>query len=110
MNRVDSLLFGSDPTRNMAILLSSLSPSTIVPEPNKYYTFIYKAKSRGIQYDMHPLILCGSVFKWGFNGFNSHWNEPRQYSWAEVLSNVYELSDEEFDTLQDVPLALFKNT
>jgi hypothetical protein len=34
----------------------------------------------------------------------------RQYSWNEVLSNVYELSDEEFEFLQNVPLAKFKNT
>ena len=110
MNRVETINFGNNPTRNMGILLSTLSPSTIVPEPNKYYTFIYKAKTRGIRYDMHPLILCGSIFKWGFNGYNVHWNTPRQYSWAEVISNLYEVSDEEFDTLRDVPLAKFKST
>ncbi len=110
MNSLETLGFGSNPTYNMRLLLSSLSPSGIVPRPNKYYTFIYKAKTRGIQYDQHPLVICGDVYKWGFNGVNIHWNSIRQYSWNEVLSNVYELSDEEFEFLQTVPLAKFKNT
>ncbi len=110
MNRVDGLNFKSNPNYNMRILLSSLSSSTIVPKPNKYYTFIYKAKTRGITYDRHPLIVCGSVFKWGFNGMNIHWDGIRQYSWNEVVSNVYELSEEEFSSLQNVPLAKYKTT
>ena len=110
MNSLSFIDFGSDPRRNMQLLLQSLSPSEIVPEPNKYYTFIYKAKSRGITYDQNPLILCGSVFSWGFNGLNSHWNAVRQYSWNEVLSNVYPLSDEEFNYLQNIPLAYFRTT
>ena len=110
MNSLETLGFGSNPTYNMRLLLSSLTPSSIVPRPNKYYTFIYKAKTRGIQYDRHPLIVCGDVYRWGFNGLNIHWGGVRQYSWNEVLSNVYELSDEEFEFLQDVPLAKFKNT
>ena len=109
MNRLEGIIFGKNPTKNMDMVLSNLSPSTIVPEANKYYTFIYKAKTRGIQYDMHPLILCGNVYSWGFNGDNYHMG-LRQYSWNEVLSNLYELSDEEFMFLQGVPLAKIKST
>ena len=110
MNRVDRIMFGSNPTKNMGLLLASLDTSDIVPRPNKYYTFIYKAKTPRIQYDQHPLIVCGDVYKWGFNGMNQHWGQIRQYCWNEVLSNVYELSEEEFSTLINVPLALFKST
>ena len=110
MNSLETLGFGSNPTYNMRLLLSYLGSSAIVPRPNKYYTFIYKAKTRGIQYDQHPLIVCGDVYKWGFTGMNAHWGSIRQYTWGEVLSNVYELSDEEFEFLQTVPLAKFKNT
>jgi len=110
MNRVAGINFGSNPTRNMGILLAKLTQSGIVPDANKYYTFVYKAKTKGIEYDQHPLILCGNVYKWGFNGMNQHWGEVRQYSWNEVLSNVYELSEEEFQTLTNVPLAKFKST
>ena len=94
----------------MGLLLSTIKGPGIVPRPNKYYTFVYKAKTKGIQYDQHPLIICGNVYKWGFNGINEHWGTIRQYSWGEVLSNVYELSEEEFQTLAQVPLALYKNT
>ena len=94
----------------MRLLLSYLTPSEIIPDPNKYYTFVYKAKTPNLQYDQHPLILCGNVFKWGFTGYNFHWNEIRQYSWAEVLSNLYEVSEEEFEIVKDIPLAKFRTT
>ena len=110
MNRVEGINFGGNPTRNMSILLAKLNPSGIVPSANKYYTFVYKAKTKGIQYDQHPLVLCGNVYKWGFTAMNQHWGEVRQYSWNEVLSNVYEISEEEFQTLTNVPLAKFKST
>ena len=111
MNRVDTIKFGANPTKNMRLLLAQLdtNQAQIVPTPDKYYTFMYKAKTRGIRYDMHPLIQCGNVFKWGFTGDNVHIGR-RQYSFGEVLSNVYELSEDEFGTLIDVPLALYKNT
>ena len=110
MNRIERTVFGTNPTRNMNILLATLEHSTIVPMPNKYYTFVYKAKTPGITYDQYPLILCGNLFKWGFTGLNEHWGTIRQYSFPEVLSNMYEVSEEEFDLLKSVPLALFKQS
>ncbi len=110
MNRVESINFGSNPTKNMNLLLDTIQGSEIVPEANKYYTFVYKAKTPRIRYDQYPLVICGSVFKWGFSGLNVHWDSIRQYTWGEVLSNVYELSEEEFEYLTQVPLASFKVT
>jgi hypothetical protein len=109
-NRVERLQFGSNPTRNMQLLLSKLEGSTIVPRPDKYYTFIYKAKTPNIRYDQHPLVQCGSVSKTGFKAYNVHWGQVRQYSWNEVLSNLYELNEEEFTSLTNVPLARFRTT
>ena len=94
----------------MSLLLDVLSPSTIVPRPDKYYTFIYKAKTPRLQYDQHPLITCDSIFSWGFTGVNEHWGYIRKYTWNEVLSNLYELNEEEFQTCIDVPLAKFRFT
>ena len=94
----------------MKLLLATLPGPEIVPEANKYYTFVYKAKTPNIRYDQYPLVICGNVFQWGFTGLNVHWDSIRQYSWAEVRSNVYELSEEEFEYLAQVPLALFKST
>ena len=110
MNRVEGLNFTRNPNQNIRLVLERLTPAEIVPKANKYYTFIYKAKTLGIQYDQNPLIVCGDVYKWGFTGLNVHWNAVRRYSWNEVLSNVFELNEEEFTTLQDVPLASFKTT
>ena len=75
--------------------LLNLFDSTIVPDPDKYYTFIYKAKTPGIVYDAHPVVKVGAIFKWGFIGFNFHWGEARQYTWAEVISNLYIIPGEE---------------
>ena len=112
MNRVEpyEANFTRDPNYNMRYLLEKLTPSTIVPEPNKYYVFVYKAKTPGITYDQNPVILCGSIFKWGFSGYNIHWNESRYYGWGEVASNLYELSEEEFNTVRNIPLAKFRTT
>ena len=109
MNRLENLNFDANPTYNMRLILTELDGG-IVPRPNKYYTFVYKAKTPGITYDMHPLVLCGTISKFGFSGFNVHWNAIRQYTWGEILSNIYELSEEEFEFLKNVPLAKFKAT
>ena len=110
MNRLETLDFDGSPARNIRLVLSLLTPARIVPEANKYYTFIYKAKTPGITYDQNPLIICGDVFQWGFTGYNIHWNDIRRYTWGEVISNVFELNEDEFETLRNVPLALYKTT
>lgn len=102
---------GQSPTKCMAMLLKGYFDSTrsqISPQPNKYYLFVYKAKTPG-RYDQHPLILCGGVYNKGFTGYNSHWGEMRQYSYGGVVSNLYEITEGEFGILENAPLALFKN-
>ena len=96
--------------RNMQMLLSVLTPSVIVPQPDKYYVFVYKAKTPNVRYDQHPFIVCTSVQPWGFTGYNFHWNEPRRYSWAEVKSNLYEVSDSELNDVEAIPFAKFKTS
>ena len=107
MNRVRRLAPQMDPrspTRNMKILLQSLSPSVIVPEPDKYYVFGYKAKTRNIQYDQHPFIVGTGLYKWGFTGHNFHMG-PRRYTWAECVTNLYEIYDNELNDIDSFPLA-----
>ena len=99
----------NSPTHNMRMLLSRLSPAKIVPEPNKYYTFVYVAKTPGIEYDMNPLILCGSVFKWGFTGENYHMGS-RRYTWNEIQSNIFEIYDSEIETASKLPTALIRTS
>ena len=110
MNRVDRLIpliEGKNPNRCMQILLNSLSPSQIIPQVDKYYVFVYKAKTKGIVYDKHPFVTCSSIFKWGFIGFNYHWNEYRRYSWNEIVSNLYEINELELNTMEEFPIAKF---
>ena len=96
------------PEYNMQLLLRNLGPPEIVPKPDKYYVFVYKAKTKGVQYDQHPLIACTSVYKWGFTGFNFHWEDYRRYSWAEVLSNLYEIKEDELNAMETYPIARSK--
>jgi len=113
MDRVAALLPGShdrSPELNMKRLMSVLSPSVIVPEPDKYYVFVYKAKTPGTTYDQHPFIVCTNIYKWGFTGYNIHWEGVRQYSWAEVLTNLYEVSDEELNSVQRLPIAKIRRS
>ena len=110
MNRVDRLIpltQGKNPDRCMQILLNSLSPSDIIPQVDKYYVFVYKAKTKGIVYDKHPFVTCSSIFKWGFIGFNYHWNEYRRYSWNEIVTNLYEINELELNTMEQFPIAKF---
>jgi len=112
MNRVENLLkfANGSPEYNMRLLLSKLTPGEIVPSPDKYYVFIYKAKTPNIQYDQHPFILCTGVYKWGFTGFNYHWESYRRYSWREVFSNIYEISSDEVSAMTQFPIAKYKTT
>ena len=109
MDRIERLLPNAkgSPTHNMKILLNNLSPSTIVPEQDKYYVFVYKAKAKGILYDKHPFVVCSSLYKWGFIGFNFHWNEYRRYSWSEIVTNLYEVKEEELNSMEQYPIAKF---
>ena len=114
MNELETIVAkmqGQSPTKCMAMLLKGYFDSVrsqTSPEPNKYYLYVYKATTPG-RYDQHPLILCGGVYNKGFTGYNVHWGESRQYSYGGVVSNLYEVTEEEFGILQKAPLALFKN-
>ena len=69
----------------MRIIQEIFSDTSPIPIPSRAYTFVYNAKTPGIEYDQHPLIIVDSIVgEWGFVGFNVHWNDYRQYTWPEV--------------------------
>jgi len=109
MNRLEWIAkqVKKDPVYNMKMLLESLSPAVIVPEPDKYYVFVYKAKTKNIKYDKHPFIICTGIYKWGFSGYNVHWNDWRRYTWNEVLTNIYEIKESEIKDMERYPIAKF---
>ena len=99
-----------DPDTNMTRLLSVLKPSVIIPEVDKYYVFVYKAKTPRIQYDQNPFIVCTGIYKWGFTGYNFHWEGHRRYSWNEVVTNLYEVSENELNIVERLPIAKIRTT
>ena len=109
MDRVQQLLKngakGKSPDRNFADLIDIIGPSVIIPETDKYYVFAYKAKTPRIRYDQYPLVYVTAVYKWGFQGYNFHWEGTRQYTWAEVITNLYEVVDEELNSVEKLPIA-----
>jgi hypothetical protein len=108
-NRIGSVVgqFGSSPIDNMSILLEVIDTVEIVPKPDQYYVFVYKAKTRGLKYDQHPFIVCTSIHPWGFIGYNFHWQMYRRYTWAEVVTNLFQLEEEEIPIVNNIPLAKF---
>lgn len=94
----------------MRVLLDRLGPVEIVPDASKYYTFVYNAKTPGIWYDKNPFIVCTSVHPWGFVGNSFHWNDFRRYTWAEVMTNLYEIYEDEVRDMLMYPTANFKRT
>jgi hypothetical protein len=79
-----------------------------VPDPGKYYTFIYIPKTPDITYDEHPLVAVTEVQKWGFRGFNYHWRMMRNYTWIEVVGALHTIEKNEIDYLRSLPFGKIK--
>jgi hypothetical protein len=103
---VDSLT-GLEKPDNLMEEIKNILPSIkkIQVEPGNIYTFTYIAKTPGLSYDMYPLVGVTKVFNWGFIGINFHWGESRQYTWDEIVGDLYEIQKEELTDLQRVPYA-----
>jgi len=84
----------------MEVLNTTVAP---IPEVGKFYTFVYNAKTPGIQYDQHPLIACVDLFSWGFRGLNFHWQKYRNYTWEELAGQLYVVKYNELDDLLAIP-------
>ena len=78
-----------------------------IPTVGNYYTFVYNAKTAGKQYDQHPLIACTDLFRWGFRGINFHWQSPRNYTWGEVVGQLYAVRSQELDDLLSLQYGKF---
>ncbi len=89
----------NDPEDIMLLIMEIFTIEEILPEPGKFYTFIYNAKTPGITYDQHPLIACMELFRWGFRGLNFHWQNYRNYTWEEVAGKLHVVEFQELDEL-----------
>tara|TARA_Y100000015_G_scaffold15518_1_gene14858 strand:+ start:944 stop:1288 length:345 start_codon:yes stop_codon:yes gene_type:complete len=94
----------NDPEDMMIEVMQLLSDTvTPIPDVGGFYTFIYNAKTPNIRYDQHPLIACTEVLQWGFRGINLHLRKPRQYTWEEVVGQLYIVQYDEVDDLLKIP-------
>ena len=103
---VDSLT-GIEKPENLMEEIKSVLPSVnkLEIQSGNIYTFTYRAKTPGLSYDIHPLVGVSKVFNWGFTGVNFHWGESRQYTWEEILGDVYEVQREELTDIQRISYA-----
>tara|TARA_B100002019_G_scaffold282220_1_gene287219 strand:+ start:747 stop:1091 length:345 start_codon:yes stop_codon:yes gene_type:complete len=94
----------NDPEDMMMEVMQLLNDTvTPIPDVGGFYTFIYNAKTPNIKYDQHPLIACTEVLQWGFRGINLHLRKPRQYTWEEVVGQLYIVQYDEVDDLLKIP-------
>ena len=88
----------------MSIIQRIFDDTEKYPRPGNIYTFVYTAKTPGILYDQHPLLMVESINLSGFRGYNVHWSDHRNYVWEGVGSSFHRVQrGEEFDYLHDVP-------
>jgi|TARA_E500000305_G_C4019151_1_gene237586 hypothetical protein len=106
-NIVNDLIGTEDPEDLMMKIMETLDASGFIPYPGKLYTFVYNAKTPGLVYDQHPLILANNVYQFGFDGYNFHWSKPRRYTWNEVIGQLYEVQREELADMRRIPYAKF---
>ena len=97
-----------DPEDIMLIIMDVLKKEVLYPEVGKFYTFVYNAKTPGLEYDQHPLIACTSLERWGFKGINFHWRKGRQYTWEEIPGKLHVVKYNELDELLAIPYAKFR--
>ena len=105
--RIENL---SDPEDIMIEIIDVFNKTELVPEVGNYYTFIYNAKTPNINYDQHPLVAVTSVFNWGFQGINYHWDEIKRYTWEEVAGRLHVVEDDELMSLRNINYAKIKRS
>jgi hypothetical protein len=101
---IDNLIGTEDPDDLMLELMDVLNANvTPTPDIGKYYIFVYQPKTPNIRYDAHPLVAVTDLFRWGFRGMNYHWGEMRQYTWNEVVGQLYEVYPDELADARELP-------
>ena len=89
----------TDPEEIMLLIMEIFTIEVLYPEPGKFYTFVYNAKTPNETYDQHTLIACMELFRWGFRGLNFHWQKYRNYTWEEVSGKLHVVEFQELDEL-----------
>ena len=107
-NRVRSVVNGligtEEPDDIMIELMDNLNTTvTSSPSVGRYYVFVYNAKTPNIQYDSNPLVAVTDVFEWGFRGVNLHVGQYRNYTYNELIGQLYEVNSYELSDVRELP-------
>ena len=103
---VDNLIGTEEADDIMIELMDTLtSTSTSSPSAGKYYVFVYNAKTPNIQFDSNPLVAVTDVFEWGFRGINLHIGQYRNYTYNELVGQLYEINSDELSDVRELPFA-----
>jgi len=105
--RIENL---SDPEDIMVEILDVFNKTELVPAVGNYYTFIYNPKTPDIDYDQHPLVAVTSIFNWGFQGINYHWNKVKRYTWQEVAGSLHVVENDEIMSMRNINYAKIKRS
>tara|TARA_A100000172_G_scaffold78273_1_gene63647 strand:- start:735 stop:1112 length:378 start_codon:yes stop_codon:yes gene_type:complete len=101
---VNSLIGTEKPDDIMVELMDNLGTTvTSSPSAGKYYVFVYSAKTPNIQYDSNPLVAVTDVFEWGFRGINLHVGQYRNYTYNELVGQLYEVNSDELADVRELP-------
>ena len=101
---VNSLIGTEKPDDIMVELMDNLGTTvTSSPSAGKYYVFVYSAKTPNIQYDSNPLVAVTDVFEWGFRGINLHVGQYRNYTYNELVGQLYEVNSDELSDVRELP-------
>ena len=101
---VDSLI-GTEGADDIMIELMNTLTNTVTSSPSvgKYYVFVYNAKTPNIQFDSNPLVAVTDVFEWGFRGINLHVGQYRNYTYNELVGQLYEVNSYELSDVRELP-------
>ena len=107
-NRVRSVvdnLIGTEEADDIMIELMDTLTNTVTSSPSvgKYYVFVYNAKTPNIQFDSNPLVAVTDVFEWGFRGINLHIGQYRNYTYNELVGELYEVNSDELSDVRELP-------
>ena len=107
-NRVRSVvdnLIGTEEADDVMIELMDTLTDTVTSSPSagKYYLFVYNAKTPNIQFDSNPLVAVTDVFEWGFRGVNLHIGQYRNYTYNELVGQLYEVNPDELSDVRELP-------
>ena len=101
---VNSLIGTEEPDDIMIELMNNLGTTvTSSPSVGRYYVFVYSAKTPNIQYDSNPLVAVTDVFEWGFRGINLHVGQYRNYTYNELVGQLYEVNSDELSDVRELP-------